>query len=327
MTMQLAQRPQQASAFDLFNPERYAVLERMAATLLASKMLPTTLTQPAQVITIMLKSYELGVPPLEGLNGIAVIQGKPTVSPQLMLALIERSGAGSISILERTASVSVVEAHRRGRKPVQFTFTFADATALGLHTKDNYKKQPAVMLQWRNVAAAARAVFPDVISGLYLPEEMGVEVEILEDGAQIISAPLEQPTDTTFTPAQTDSKPARANVLGTEPITVSAEAPVKLESIASVTKGTAEIPSLTDPEKLLIAAIRSHALEKYKLTESHFDAFASGISGTMKWKNPLSVRVLLETLTTNGQPDDEKFAPLMADFVASLKTLKPEVAA
>lgn len=232
----------QANAMDLFDPNRYAVLERMAETLLASGMLPASLKQPAQVITIMLKSHELGVPPIEGLNGIAVIQGKPTVSPQLMLALIERSGAGSISILERSATVSVVEAHRRGRRPVQFTFTFDDAKKLGLAGKDNYQKQPAVMLQWRNVAAAARAVFPDVISGLYLPEEMGAEVEILDDGAQVI-------VDATFTPEP--AKVTRENRLGSEPITATSDPPVALQDIPGVEKGTASVKTDTMTSKQL----------------------------------------------------------------------------
>jgi hypothetical protein len=220
---------QKPSAYDLFDPERYAVLERMAATLLASGMLPQILKQPAQVIAIMLKSYELGVPPMEGLSGIAVIQGKPTVSPQLMLALIERSGAGSITILEREAHQSVVEAHRRGRKPVVFLFTFEDAKKLGLAGKDNYLKQPAVMLQWRNVAAAARAVFPDVISGLYTPDEMGVDIQILEDGTQEIITVSE--------PQEAMPNPVRVSKLGSEPVTRQEAAQTTLESIPGVTRG------------------------------------------------------------------------------------------
>ena len=51
----------------------------------------------------------------------------------------------------------------------------ATAAQLGLADKDNWRKQPKVMRKWRAVAACARVVFSDVITGLYTPEEMGIE--------------------------------------------------------------------------------------------------------------------------------------------------------
>jgi hypothetical protein len=187
---QQAIAPRQATAYDLFDPDRYAVLERMAATLIQSGMLPQALTKPAQVITIMLKAYELSIPPLEGLNGITVIQGKPSVSPQLMLSLINRSGLLEDLDMRTGADGATCTMTRKGRKPHTVTFGPREAQAMGLAGKDNYKKQPGVMYQWRAVAACARVVFPDVISGLYTAEEMGAEVRVLEDGTQeVVSVP------------------------------------------------------------------------------------------------------------------------------------------
>ena len=59
--------------------------KELANTLLKSKFLPTAYTTPEQVLTVMLKGAELNIPPMEALSGIHIIQGKPTVSPQLML--------------------------------------------------------------------------------------------------------------------------------------------------------------------------------------------------------------------------------------------------
>ncbi|MBF6596325.1 MAG: hypothetical protein IVW51_18000 [Thermaceae bacterium] len=169
-------------------------LKAFGEILLKSGLLPQSIKTPEAATVIILKGRELGIPPMEALNSINVIQGKPAVSPQLMLALVYRSGQGSIQILERTDSRSVVRAHRKGLSPQDFSFTLEDAKRLGLAEKDNYRKQPAVMLQWRNVAAAARAVFPDVVSGLYTPDEMGAEVEVGDDEGMTMVSP-QQPRE------------------------------------------------------------------------------------------------------------------------------------
>lgn len=169
-------------------------LKSLGQTLVSSGLMPAAIKTPEAAVVIILKGRELGIPPLEAINSINVIQGKPTVAPQLMLALIERSKQGYIEIVERADSHSIVKAVRKGRTPVTFKFTLEDAKRLGLAEKDNWRKQPAVMLQWRNVAAAARAVFPDVISGVYTPEEMGADVEIGDDeGMTVIEAPVAPP--------------------------------------------------------------------------------------------------------------------------------------
>lgn len=177
-------------------------LRGLGETLVKSGLLPASIKTAEAAVVIILKGRELGIPPMEALNSINVIQGKPTVSPQLMLALIYRSGQGSIQIIERSDVRSVVRAYRKGLPPQDFTFTLDDARRLGLAEKDNYRKQPAVMLQWRNVAAAARAVFPDIISGLYLPEEMGAEVAVDDEGNMTILEASPTPTAPQATPAE-----------------------------------------------------------------------------------------------------------------------------
>ena len=69
---------------------------------------------------------------------------------------------------------------RRGRSPHTEYFGETEAAAMQLAGKDNYKNQAATMYKWRAVAACARVVFPDVITGLYTPDEMGADVT--EDG-------------------------------------------------------------------------------------------------------------------------------------------------
>lgn len=144
-----------------------------------------------QAMFIMLKGFELGISPMQALDGIQVIQGKTTVSPQLMLALINRSGQLEDMEIDSTAVRCIVTMKRVGRSPHTETFTMDNAKAMQLAGKDNWNKQPAVMLKWRAVSACARIVFPDVIQGMYTPEEMGAEVSEDASGEIVIEqAPL-----------------------------------------------------------------------------------------------------------------------------------------
>jgi hypothetical protein len=158
--------------------------------LVSSGLLPQSIRTAEQAVVIVLKGNELGLPPMEALSSIVVIQGKPTVAPQLMLALIERSGQLQDMSCEVKPDAATCTMQRRGRSPVVRTFGAKEAQAMGLSGKDNYKKQPGVMYQWRAIAACARVAFPDVISGLYTPDEMGADVSITDDGAQVVAAPM-----------------------------------------------------------------------------------------------------------------------------------------
>ena len=70
---------------------------------------------PQSAVAIMVKGMELGLPAMAALNGITVIQGKPTVSPQLMLSLINRSGQLENIELETGKDGATVTMKRKGR--------------------------------------------------------------------------------------------------------------------------------------------------------------------------------------------------------------------
>jgi hypothetical protein len=118
---------------------------------------------------------------MAALNNISIIQGKPTVSPQLMLAMANATREVEDVQITSSEQGATVTIKRKGRKAHTTTFGPKDAKAMGLDGKDNYKKQPATMYQWRAVAANLRVTFADVILGLYTPDEMGAVVD--EEGA------------------------------------------------------------------------------------------------------------------------------------------------
>lgn len=157
--------------------DEWGVMRDQASMLVGSGFLPTSIKTVENAIAIILMGRELNIGPMASLQAINIIQNKPAVSPQLMLALIKRSGQLEDIKLETGADGATCTMKRKGNSPYTVTFGPKEAKALGLHGKDNYVKQAATMYQWRAVAAAARAVFPDVILGLYTPDEMGAEVD------------------------------------------------------------------------------------------------------------------------------------------------------
>ena len=173
----------------------FSTMMDMAEVLVKGGFLPQSIQNAQAAVSIILLGRELNIPPWQAINSINVINRRPTISPQLMLALIERSGRLDDIKIDSDAAKCTVMMKRKGRSPHTETFTMTDAQAMQLAGKDNWKKQPAVMLKWRAVAACARVVFPDVLMGLYTPEEINPDVTVDMETGEIIESPM-PPTPT-----------------------------------------------------------------------------------------------------------------------------------
>lgn len=179
----------------------WATMGEMAVVLLSSGMLPSAVNTKEKAVAIMLKGRELNVTPWTALTKIHVIQGTPTVAPELMLALIKRSGLLEDMVAKTTDTEAYVMMKRRGESPHEVRFSIDDAKRMGLSNKENWKKQPKVMLQWRAVSACARMVFPDVVTGLYIHEEVNPDLKVDEMGEPVgaIDAVVEEAFDNDHT--------------------------------------------------------------------------------------------------------------------------------
>lgn len=181
------------------SPGEWEVMTAQAAMLVKTGFLPSAIKTAEQAVAIMLTGRELDIPAMAALRSIDVIQGKPTVSPQLMLALVNRSGQLEEFSLsfdgETVALAAYCTMKRQGRPAHTCRFSITDAKSLGLASKANWQQQPRVMLQWRAVAACCRVVFPDVILGLYTSEEMGASITYDDSGSVAEVAGSEGTTD------------------------------------------------------------------------------------------------------------------------------------
>jgi hypothetical protein len=170
------------------------VIRHQGKVLVESQFLPVAINTWQKATAVIMYGKELGIGPMEACQSIDVIQGKPTQKPQSMKAMVHKKLPGAIfRPVKLTNEEAVYEAARPGDPPMEFSFTIKDAERLGLTTKDNWKKQPKVMLSWRCIANVCRTVFPDCMSGVsYTPEELGAEVD--DDHNVIVSQPVIKPT-------------------------------------------------------------------------------------------------------------------------------------
>ena len=157
---------------------------------LQSRMLPQGISTVEQAMVIALKGKEIGIPMMQAFSHIHVISGKPTVSAELMLALIFRNCPGAqVHYIETSSKACTLEASRPGGKPSKFSFTIEDAQSAGLLNNPTWKKYPSAMLRARAISTMARALFPDAIMGCsYTPEELGAPVAVQDDGSVTVEA-------------------------------------------------------------------------------------------------------------------------------------------
>lgn len=129
------------------------------------------------VLAAILTGHELGIEPMQALAKIYVIEGRPTISAEMMRAIVERAGH-EVYPTELTNTRVTVCGKRKGsdRPPVEVTWTIDDAKRAKLDQKDVWRKYPRAMLYARATSEICRMLFPDVLAGVsYTKEE-------LEDG-------------------------------------------------------------------------------------------------------------------------------------------------
>lgn len=183
----------------------------LAGALVKSGFLPPTIKNAEAAAAIILKGREIGIPPMHAFAHVAVIQGRPTCSAELQLALLARGGVAWTVHKQGDDGEAVIEFRRPGFGPFVSRWTMEDAKRAGLVGKDNWKNYPAAMLRARAISAGARVIGPDLLAGMgYTHEELGATVT--EDG-DIKRLPMPEPAPA---PAQSSGQNEAGSGNGSE---------------------------------------------------------------------------------------------------------------
>jgi hypothetical protein len=161
-----------------FAPTTMGEALQFSEMLANSSMVPKAYQGKANDVLVCIQwGYEMGLAPMQSLQNIAVINGKPSVYGDAMMALVQASpvcedveeyfeGEGTPN------PVAVCVAKRKGRKPVETRFSVEDAKRAGLWGKGGpWTAYPKRMLQMRARGFALRDAFPDVLKGMISVEE------------------------------------------------------------------------------------------------------------------------------------------------------------
>lgn len=128
--------------------------------------------KPGNVLVAIQWGQEIGLPPLQAMQNIAVINGRPSIWGDAVLALVRGSGLLDYINEEVDGDVASCTVKRVGEDPVTRTFSMEDAKTAGLAGKQGpWQQYPKRMLQMRARGFAIRDVFPDVLRGVHIAEE------------------------------------------------------------------------------------------------------------------------------------------------------------
>lgn len=155
-------------------PRNLTEAMEFAKIIASSDMVPKDyVNKPGNVLVAVQTGAELGLKPMQSLQGISVINGRPGVWGDAMRALVISHPEFEDLHEEKTDTQCVCTLKRRGRSAVIVTYTMDDAKKAGLAGKQGpWQTAPKRMLQMRAFAFAARDLFADALKGIKSIEEL-----------------------------------------------------------------------------------------------------------------------------------------------------------
>ncbi len=152
-------------------------IERFAEKAARSGMVPKDYVNKPDAICIAVQmGSELGLAPMQALQNIAVVNGRPSLWGDAMLALVRASGLcrevrESFTGQGDTLTAVCVVSRKDQAAPIIQSFSVAQAKQANLWGKNVWAQYPERMLQMRARGFGLRDGFPDVLRGLISTEE------------------------------------------------------------------------------------------------------------------------------------------------------------
>lgn len=148
------------------------------------------LGNPGNILVAIQWGLELGLQPLQAMQNIAVINGRPALWGDAVIALVRGSPLCEYVYEEDDGHTATCRVKRRGENEQVRIYSMEDAKTAGLVGKAGpWTQHPKRMRQMRARAFALRDVFPDVLRGMPVAEELQDMPKDREQVANLSSAP------------------------------------------------------------------------------------------------------------------------------------------
>jgi len=154
--------------------ERMSDLQTVGEAIAASGMFGVK--NAASGLVVAATCHQQGITLMEFVRTFHIIEGRPSMRADAMLAEFRKRG-GKYRIIENSATKAEAEFAFEGHK-YTFSYTIEDAHRTGDalkgdgKVKDIWKKRPDDMLWARLVSRSVRRIAPEIVAGLYTPEEV-----------------------------------------------------------------------------------------------------------------------------------------------------------
>jgi predicted flap endonuclease-1-like 5' DNA nuclease len=147
---------------------------RIAEAVAQSGLAPAHLSKPQAAFVAMAMGAELGLSPMASLRAVYVVNGKPSMSADSMVGLVRMRGNVTQWDYDEMSEERVILTAARGDgKPLTLKWDVEMAKRAGLLSKggpwSNYRR---TMLKHRVDTEMCRALWPDIVQGLYDPDEV-----------------------------------------------------------------------------------------------------------------------------------------------------------
>lgn len=162
-----------AKSFSLA-PQDLAQAIQFAEMMAKSSIIPKDFANnPGNILVAVQWGMELGLQPMQAMQNIAVINGRPSLWGDAVIGLVRSSPLCEYVIEENLEDKSICRVKRRGEDEQVRIFTVDDAKKAGLLGKQGpWTQYPKRMMQMRARSWALRDVFPDVLRGMPIAEEI-----------------------------------------------------------------------------------------------------------------------------------------------------------
>jgi len=173
--------------------------------LIDSGAIPSSLDSPQKLMTIIQMGKELGLPALVSINNLNIIKGRTVISSAMLGAMLKKRGIEWVwtkdFVTEGERIVTEIEFEwisivTKRPKSAKFSCSYQEFELAGFTSNPSWGKMPKIMTRWRTLSNAVKALFPEVLMGVYSESEMldveGIsynmseEGEVTIDNAQII---------------------------------------------------------------------------------------------------------------------------------------------
>jgi len=148
---------------------------RLSQALAGSGMAPASLKNAEQVMVAIMAGAELGLPPFQAIQSFAVINGRPTMWGDGLVAVARNGGAKIKEWHEGEGDLMVAHClvTRQDGEEIERTFSVADAKKANLWAKTGpWQQYPKRMLAMRARAFALRDGCADMLRGMQVREEV-----------------------------------------------------------------------------------------------------------------------------------------------------------